>query len=276
VRKFDLDADYEEMFQTFNKYLGLYKIKFYQIFLSSDRKINIKNDIIQKCKQICKSNNINLVVHASLMINIAKSWNKYSWWINYLIDAIKICYELNIKIIVLHLGLQLELSKQDALDNMMSSLLYIDKVTSKYKNVTIALETSSKQGTEMCYNIDDLAHFYTKLNEKTKRYKICIDTCHVFAAGYAINNEKGIHDFIFQIETKIKINNVVLIHLNDSYHELNSNIDRHANIGYGHIGKNNMKIIMQYFNSYNIPIVLETSYDHLHEDIEFLFQRSTN
>lgn len=89
-----------------------------------------------------------------------------------------------------------------------------------------------------------------------KNLKYCIDTCHIFTSGYDIRTKTNFKKYISQFNKYININNIGLIHLNDSYYELNSRLDKHENIGYGKIGKN-LIFIYEYFNKHNIPIIME-------------------
>lgn len=241
----------------------LYKLNCLQIFLHDpkERKINhLDTDTVSQFSNDIKQNNINLFVHSSFMINIARPWDKYTWWINNLIDSIKLCHRLGAKGIVLHFGKKLDIDIKHAYNNMFTSLVYVISKTKKYKDIMILLETPARQGTEMCYTIDDLAYFYNKFkrNDMLKnRIKICIDTCHIFAAGHDIKTSLGITTYISDFDKKIGLDNIKLIHLNDSYHPFDSHIDRHDNIGKGYIGSDSLQIFYNFFKN-RVPIILET------------------
>ena len=146
---------------------------------------------------------------------------------------------------------------------MYSSLIHIHNSTKKYSNIKIFLETSTGQRTELCYKMEDLSYFYKKFSknhnkEVKKRFKLCIDTCHIFSAGYCIKTKKNIKLFLEAFEEMIGLRYVGLIHLNDSKVECGKQVDRHQNIGEGFIGYNGLKYLFDYFRNLNIPIVLET------------------
>lgn len=215
------------------------------------------------------------VVHASYTINLARNWDEYSIWIHQFINEIISAHKLNAIGIVIHMGKQLELSKEDAYNNMYTSLLYVNQQTQKYKSVKIFLETSTGQGSELCYKLEDFAYFFKKLlrnknEEINSRFRICLDTCHVFAAGYDLSKEASVLLYLEAFEELIGLRYINLIHLNDSKNEVGSNIDRHENIGDGKIGKDSLLFIAKYFNKLNVPIILETPSLHLYRDLKML------
>ncbi len=146
---------------------------------------------------------------------------------------------------------------------MYSSLVYLHNKTKEFKDVKILLETSTGQGTEMCYKLEDLAHFYRKFSsndnkELKSRIKLCIDTCHIFSAGYNIRDTNGVRNYLEAFDELIGIKYVRLIHLNDSRVDLGDKKDRHANIGKGYIGYTGLKLMFEYFKKLDVPIILET------------------
>lgn len=240
------------------------------------------NTTSKKAKQVYKDLNIFLlkhdmkcVVHASYTINCAKDWNYHSWWIKQFMLEIENAYLIGADYIVLHMGKILDLDEKIAINNMYTSLLYVHKQTIYYKNVKILLETSTGQGSEMCYELEKLAHFYKKIKqhvdvEVTNRFGICIDTCHIFEAGYDIRDEIKIKKYLKMFDELIGEENIKLIHLNDSKKDIGLKVDRHANLGKGFIGGEPLVYLTKYFNKINIPVILETPTDGQEDDIKML------
>lgn len=229
-----------------------------QIFIS-DIKDNKKQ--INEFKNFIKKNNIKVVIHSSYLHNIARDWDKYSFWIKNIELEIKIANEFDAIGVVVHFGKQMNLTKEEAYNNMFTSLIHIHKQTEKYNNVKIILETSTGQGTEMCYKLQDLAYFYRKFKnfpDIKNRIRLCIDTCHIFSAGYCLKSIDSIKLFINTFEELIGIKYVDLIHLNDCKVQCGEKKDRHESIGKGYIGFIGLKYFFNYFRKLNIPIVLET------------------
>lgn len=245
--------------------------KVVQIFVNINKKYDkIYNDIKLKAQEL----NINIIVHASYTINIAQEWTEYSWWIEQLIQEINISNKLGAKYIVIHLGKKLDLDENIAINNMYSSLLYIHNKTQKL-SIKLLLETSSGQGSEMCSTIDGLAMLINKfLNSKNEliknRFGICVDTCHIFSAGYPINEKENTLKYINEFNEKINVSTIKVLHLNDSKNKVGSNIDRHENINNGFIGIDGLKPIIKLCFKLNIPIILETPYNNIKNDLDIL------
>ncbi len=210
----------------------------------------IKNELIKK--------NIKIVIHASYTINIAQNWNEHSWWLKQFLHEIELAEYLGAYGIVIHLGKKINISEQEAINNMYTFMIFIyDKI--KNYNIKILFETSTGQGSELCYNLENLAYFFNKfIKINTNKFRICLDTCHIYQAGYDISNKKNINKYLNDFENLIGIKYIALVHLNDSKNTLGSKLDRHANLGNGYIGKDPLKIISKFFLKHNIPIILET------------------
>lgn len=241
-----------------------------QLFVFPDKKYKKYYDLFKK--NLVKKNII-AVVHASYTINLASNWDEYSWWITQLISEIELSNYIGAFGVVVHLGKQMELSNEQAYNNMFSSLLYVHNKTIKYKDTKILIETSSGQGTETCYKIEDFAYFFKKfsLHRNTNiqdRFRICIDTCHIFSAGYDIKTKKKIDMYLDVFEELIGLKYVALVHLNDSKKDLGSNVDRHENLGLGFIGEIGLKYMVEFFKKINVPIVLETPSNKHYSEIK--------
>jgi len=213
------------------------------------------------------NNNIKLVVHASYTINIAQDWNEHSWWLKQFLHEIELANYLGAFGIVIHLGKQLKLTNQEGINNMYTSMMYIyDKI--KNWNINIFFETSAGQGSEMCYDLNEFAYFFNKFKKLDKdkdKFRICIDTCHIFQAGYDISNKKNIIKYFNNFEKLIGIRYIGLLHLNDSKNTLGLQLDRHENLGKGYIGKEALEVISKFCLKLNIPIVLETPDENLYD-----------
>lgn len=218
---------------------------------------------------------IKIVVHISYTINCAQHWTEQSWWIIQFIREIELAYKLGAFAVIIHLGKLLDLTKEEGINNMFTSLLFVHQKT-KQTGIKILIETSTGQGTEMAYKIDDLAYLYRKLSkhkndEIRERFGICMDTCHVFAAGYDISTKDKAKIFIDLLEETIGLRHIKLIHMNDSKKPLGSHVDRHATIGKGYIGDEALMFIQRFFQKINVPIILETpSRNHEREIVMLL------
>lgn len=225
-------------------------------------------------KKILLQNNIKCVVHASYTINCSLDWNEYSWWIKQFIEEIKYANKIGALGIVIHLGKQLNLTTHGALNNFYSALLYVNSETITCSTL-ILIETSTGQGSEICYKLEDLAYFYRKIishkNSLVRnRIKLCVDTCHIFSAGYDITNLNTIEQYLDRFDELIGLENIKLIHLNDSANENGSHIDRHENLGNGKIGEKSLLYFAKKFIDLDVPVILETPIVGITKDLKKL------
>ncbi len=228
-----------------------------------------------KAFEFAKKNNIYFFVHASYSINLSKRWIDSDWWVQQFINEIQICSDIKTSGIVIHTGKQMELSKAEAINNMYTFLLHIHFKTSKQQNVRILLETPSGQGSETLTKIFDFCKFMNKFyNHPDKkireRFGICVDTCHIFAAGHDIRTKEDMNIFFGTIDKMIGIDKIKLCHINDSLKDLGSNIDRHANIGHGKIGAEAIIRIVNFMKELQIPIIFETPHNLIYNDINIV------
>ena len=227
-------------------------------------KTKLKSDEIKEIKKIIQNYKY-IYVHASYQINIGADilptqTDLYNIGIDILICEIEWANKINAFGIVLHMGKNVK-NKSDpniVYNNMVKFIIELfKKLKTKKNNIKILLETPAGQGGEMCWDLFEFVKFITKFS-KLYFYSdlgICLDTCHIFQAGYDLNNNKiikKVHKILEPVKEKI-----YLIHLNDSYHTVGSRIDKHEQIGQGQIQINNLiKFIIPYKK---IPMILETS-----------------
>jgi len=248
-----------------------------QLFVSPNPSNSLQIEYAE-LKKFASDNKIHIVVHISYTINCAQPWNTYSWWIRQACDEIKVADMLGAFAVVIHMGKSGNQDIKTAYDNMYQSLLYIYKQTIKYPHIRILLETPAGQGTEICSKLEDFMHFFRKLSKNInpliqKRFGCCIDTCHIFSAGYDIRNISMIEKYLDDFNEMIGIKHVGLIHLNDAMKGLGSHVDRHQNIGKGYIGRKGLFAIVDFFTRLSIPLILETPLEGIQKDIKLIQNR---
>lgn len=242
--------------------------KIVQIFANNSSKKAAEK--YQEFAEYLKTSKLKCVVHSSYTINLAREWDFHSWWLKQFILEIKLANKIGAVGIVVHLGKQLNLDKTIAINNMYTSLEYVLNQTNQY-DIKIFLETSSGQGSEMFYNLDELGEFIKKIL-KLEKYKdkigVCIDTCHIFSAGYDVRGNKNIIKFFKHFDLVIGLDKIKLAHLNDSQNDIGSKIDRHANYGEGNIGNSSIILLADFFKKLGVPIILETPSEKIQNDME--------
>ena len=201
-----------------------------------------------------------VIAHDSYLINLA-SGNKELWdkSINALIDEMERCRILDIPIIVIHPGSHSGAGEDAGIDNIINGLNMIMEKTDGC-NVSIALETTAGQGTGIGYRFEHLARIIEGVKAKD-RIKICLDSCHLFAAGYDISSPEGYKSVMDEFDRIIGFERLACFHVNDSKKGLNSRVDRHEQIGKGFIGTGFFSLLMRDKRFENIPKIIETPKD---------------
>lgn len=222
--------------------------------------IDINNT--NKAWQLMNDNNIdinNIICHAPYIINLANKLKLEQWKfsISFLKEEINRCTTLGIKYIVIHPGSAVGLPVEEALSNISEAL---NEVIEENTNVMILLETMAGKGTECGRNIEELKRIIDNVIYQDK-LGICLDTCHLNDSGIDLNN---FDNYLEDFDKIIGLDKIKCIHINDSLNPINSHKDRHANIGFGTIGFDNLIKVIYNEKLVNIPKILETPYieDH--------------
>jgi deoxyribonuclease-4 len=135
------------------------------------------------------------------------------------------------------------------------------------RDVTVLLENTVGCGAQIGGRFEDLRairHFAAALTDAPVGY--CLDTCHLLAAGYDVASERGLRETVGHAERVLGLDNVKLIHANDSKTPLGSHLDRHENIGEGHIGRAGFRRMLAHPKLREKPFILETPVDNDGDD----------
>jgi len=181
-----------------------------------------------------------------------------------LIDEAKRCSKLGIPYLVAHLGSHKGKGDEKGIEMLVKAFTKAAKDTPD--DVTILLENTAGQKNSVGSDLDQLGSILSQL-KPAKRFGICFDTCHGFAAGYDMSTEKGAAATLEKLDKAIGFEHLKILHLNDSKGELGSNLDRHEHIGLGHIGEKGLGYIIKAINRKKIPIILETPIDERRDDV---------
>lgn len=239
---------------------------FIQVFTKSPRSISavskLGNKEIESIKIVLEKYSIGIVIHAPYTLNFCKSKECQR---KSLIEDLNIISKLtssNSKSgVVVHLGKNVEKkSKEEAIQIFVSEITTVINETKDLKSM-ILIETSCGQGTEICFDLKDLGLLYNSFEENVKeRIGFCIDTAHIFAAGYNISTESGTKEYIQEFDNQIGLSKWKLLHLNDSKKKLNSRVDRHEEVGKGEIykeTKEGLSFLISKVEELGVPVVLE-------------------
>lgn len=232
-----------------------------QIFTKNNNRWNAKSftedEINEFRDKFLKSSVKYVVSHDSYLINLCSPKEDiYQKSLIAFEDELARCEVLGIPHLNFHPGSHLGKGENYGLQKIAESLNLIHQKTKGFK-VKSMMETTAGQGTNLGYTFEQLKKIIDLIEEKT-RIAICIDTAHIFAAGYNIKDEKEYLKVINDFNDIIGLEMLHCFHFNDSKKELGSRVDRHEHIGKGFIGLEGFHNILNDERLKHIPKILET------------------
>lgn len=250
----------EQLLGSVKEALG-YNANTFMIYTGSTQSTSrseLRDECTYDAYKLMLENNIdsnNIIVHAPYIINLAnrKDEDKYIFYCDFLANELDRCKKLGLNKIVLHPGSATTCTKEEAIKNIIDGINY---VYNKTTDTMILLEFMAGKGTEIGTSIDELKCIIDGIIDKD-RIGICLDTCHMNDSGVDISK---FDEFLSEFDSKIGISKIKCVHVNDSLNDLGSHKDRHANIGYGTIGFDNIINVVYNKKLNNIPFILETPY----------------
>lgn len=176
------------------------------------------------------------------------------------LDEVRRCEELGLELLNFHPGSHLkEISEEKCMDMIAENL---NRILDQTQNVTMVIENTAGQGTNLGYRWEHLAYIIEKVEDKA-RMGVCLDTCHLFSAGYDIRTPETYAKTMEEFARIVGFGYLRGMHINDAKPEIGSRVDRHHSLGKGTIGLEAFKLIMQDSRMDDIPLVLETIDDSL-------------
>jgi deoxyribonuclease-4 len=171
-------------------------------------------------------------------------------------EEIKRCHQLEITYLNFHPGAYTQGSPDLCLEQIVKSLLKMEKLLAK-GSTRLLIETTAGQGTTMGAKFDEIGYIIDEV-KKAIPIGVCIDTCHIFAAGYDITTHEGWNATLKTFDEEIGLEHLYALHVNDSLKPLGSRKDRHASLGKGEIGLECFKAMMKHSKLKKLPKYLET------------------
>lgn len=232
-----------------------------QIFTANQRRWVSKpltHQAIDLWKLAKKETGIDIVMsHDSYLINLGavdpeileKSQNAFK-------EEIARCHQLDLTFLNFHPGAATEGTREECLKRICESLLGMEDVINAGKT-RLLLEATAGQGSVVGSRFDELAFIIEKVKDRIP-IGVCIDTCHIFAAGYDIRTPEAWDTTLKEFDKVVGLKYLYALHLNDSQKGLGLRVDRHASIGEGMIGTESFKFIMTDPRTKHLPMYLET------------------
>ena len=197
-----------------------------------------------------------ILPHDSYLINLGHpEEEKREKSLNGFIHELERCEILKLDRLNFHPGSHLrKISEDECLDRIALSM---NQAIDATNDVKLVIENTAGQGSNLGYKFEHLAHIIDKIEDKS-RVGVCIDTCHMFTAGYDIRTREAYDKTWKEFDDIVGREYLMGMHLNDSKPELGSRVDRHDSLGVGKIGWDAFKFIMNDERMDDIPMVLET------------------
>lgn len=174
------------------------------------------------------------------------------------------CHELSIPYLVTHLGSHLGEGWEQGMTRIAGA---VERAFFMADNeVMLLLENTAGTRNSMGGRFEDVAAIIDSLGQKSRRVGVCLDTCHLFAAGYELRTPEGLQITLDGFEGAIGLERLKLIHLNDCRGSLGSHLDRHEHIGLGRIGEQGFRTFLGHPFIRGLPMIMETPVDSRRDD----------
>lgn len=247
-----------------------------QIFTANQRQWRVRSPgeeeirLFQEKWQAC--GRMPVAAHASYLINLAavdpaaaaKSVAAFA-------SELHRCQQLGIEFVVIHPGSHLGANVESGLARVVGSLdLALEQAGVPDTGLKVLLETTAGMGTALGSRFAELGWLLGQ-SRHAFNLGVCIDTCHIFAAGYDLRDATAYGRTMDELEREVGLGHVHFVHLNDSKKGLASRVDRHEHIGVGEIGLEGFRLLLNDARFAGLPMTLETPKgDDLAEDRENL------
>ena len=235
----------------------------FQIFTRNPRgwKLSdLDNEEVTVFKEKLKQSGLTPVVdHMPYLPNLACPEKElYEKSTSTLLAEVDRCVQLGIPYLVTHLGSHLGAGREIGLERLGNAL---NQATKHAKGeFQICLENMAGTRNSMGSKFEEVREILDTVKQK-ERIAVCLDTCHTYAAGYDLHVEKAVDKTLSRFDETVGLENLRVVHLNDSESGLGSGRDRHEHIGLGYIGTSGFRAILHHKVIKDLPMILETPID---------------
>ncbi len=175
------------------------------------------------------------------------------------------CRILGISYLVTHLGSHLGAGRESGMERIVSALEAA--LEGESGRTVLLLENSSGTRNSVGSSFQEIATIIDSLPQEKERIGVCLDTCHLHAAGYDLRSSQALESVLEQFRDCIKMEHLRLIHLNDCRGGLGAHLDRHEHIGLGQIGEEGFRAVLSHPALSGLPMILETPQDSRRDDL---------
>lgn len=193
-------------------------------------------------------------IHGTYLINLAtESTEQLAKSTEALIGDLQLASAIGAKGVIFHLGSHKGAGFDAVLQQIARALKDVLKATPD--DAWIILENSAGAGGTVGAKFSELGAIMKAVG--SPRLKVCLDTEHAYAAGYNLADPQALDDALRELDREVGLEHLVAVHANDSKIALGGGVDRHDNIGEGHIGKKGFEVIMAHPALRDVPFLLE-------------------
>lgn len=228
-----------------------------QIFASSPRAWRFRHpddEAAEKFIQLSKQEGVGpCYIHGSYLVNIGGDPDQIEKSVDSLVNNMNAASKIGAEGVIFHGGSHKGKGFDKVFDQAVDTLRKV--LESSPDNVWLCLENSAGMGAHIGSSFQEMGALISGVNHPN--LKVCLDTEHLFAAGYNIASPLEIKEVMKEFEKEIGLEKLVAVHANDSKVELGAGVDRHENIGDGHIGTAGFECIMAEPSFKNVPFFLE-------------------
>lgn len=228
-----------------------------QIFASSPRAWRFRHpddEAAEEFRRLSKQENVGpCYIHGSYLVNIGGSPDQIEKSIDSLVNNMNAAGKIGAEGVIFHGGSHKGKGFENIFDQAVETLQKV--LESSPDDVWLCLENSAGMGSHIGSSFQEMGALISGVDHPN--FKVCLDTEHMFAAGYNISSPEEIKTVMSEFDDEIGLEKLVAVHANDSKVELGAGIDRHENIGEGHIGTAGFECIMAEPSFKKVPFFLE-------------------
>ena len=193
-------------------------------------------------------------IHGKYLMNLASADPKiFKTSASTLRSTMNIACRIGARGVIFHTGSHKGMGLEAVFEQICSTAVEI--LADTPDDVLLIFENSAGQGGTIGSKFEELGEMLRRID--SPRAKVCIDTCHAFAAGYDLSNAEGVAAAMTELDATIGAANIAAVHLNDSKTPLSAGRDLHENIGEGHIGRAGFEAMLAHPAFADVPLLLE-------------------
>jgi deoxyribonuclease-4 len=214
---------------------------------------NIDDDEAEQFRSLSEQHDVDpWVVHSSYLVNLCTPKDDLrEKSIDSMQKEVDAAAKLDVKYVNVHLGAHTGAGVETGLDNAASALDALEIPD----DVTVLVESDAGSGTKLGGEFEHLA---AVLDRSEQDLEVCLDTAHVFSAGYDLSTPEAVEETVAEFDDVVGLDALACIHLNDSKHGCGTHKDEHAHVGKGEIGDDGMRAVINHDDLRDLPYVLET------------------